>query len=288
MKPCLSYIFLTLIVLVPHRVGLAQVEDRQEAFSPHEVVEWAANLKCAQRRFPENFYSQARDVFSEIHGVKTSDLRSGAEALIETSTTHRLAYKTILDNCPEKRLKPKLLSQSHAIYLEVQCMVLKGLSRRDWQSRVQDIYDRYKTSAEDYVSAKRELMEDPLYQSFVHKVLANTCPSEVQKRRLILERKTSLRDGHYIGDVSGLEGQKVRVEIVIDNKVIVTAKAHAFGHSWPLRPRSSGNKMSLSGKAGDRTLFFKGRMRSGSFTGRFYARISGQEIKGRWTATRIP
>ncbi len=288
MNPQLTHLLIPFLIFVGFQNGWAQEEGHERPLANHEIISWSAGIKCAQNRYPKDLYEKAVHSFSTSRDVDISQIHDRARTLIESSTTHRQAYRAIMDRCPEKRTEPKILARSHEIYQTVQCMALQGLSRRDWQRRVQDLHKRYRTSPADYVSVKIELMEDPFYQTFSHQLLREKCPSEVQKRRLILERKTPLPNGRYVGTVLGVKDQEISVEVLIKNKVIVSAEAQAFGRTWPLRARSSGSKVSLSGKDGARTLFFQGRMRSSSFKGRFYARIKGADHKGRWTATRSP
>ena len=266
--------------------SLAQEEKAAGALADHEITAWSADLKCAEKRYPKALYSDAAKAFEEKFNISPESIHDQREDLLETSTTLQQSFQSVRENCPTKRPNPKLLSRSHEIYNKVLCMSSQGLSRRDWQSRVQELHERYKTSVPDYVSAKIELMGDPVYRMLSMHWLKENCPSRVQKRRLKAERTTPLPNGRYMGAASGVEGETVLVEIIVKDRTITEATAQAFGQKWTLRPRTAGSKMSLSGKAGPNTLFFKGKMRSGAFSGRFYARHNGLEHKGRWTAKR--
>jgi hypothetical protein len=287
MKPTFFHISLVLMMVFPSQPGFPE-ELTPSKFEDPQVVSWAAHLECARKRYPDELFSKSAQALVDFSNMELANIESRAQELLKTKARFRKLKNKIEEQCPEARSKKKVLAKSHEVFSKVQCMAQSGLSNRSWQSRVQKLYTRYKISVTDYVATQEELMKDPLYQLFFSLHQKETCPSKSAQKKLILERAAPLKDGSYTGVVKGLDAHEIQIEINVKDRAIVSAFAVGFDQRWTLRPRTHGSKVSLSGKRGSGTLFFRGRMRSGAFSGRFQGLQNGREHTGKWTASRKP
>lgn len=287
MRPTFFHIGLVLILVFPGQQAFPE-EIAQPKFEDHQVISWSAHLECAQKRYPDELFTKSSQALVDFSNMDLANIESRAQELLKTKSRFRKLKNKIKEQCPETRSKKNLLAKSHEVFSKVQCLAQSGLSRRSWQSRVQKLYKRHKISVTDYVATQEELMKDPLYQLFSNLHLKETCPSESAQKKLNLERAAPLKNGSYTGVVTGLSTHEIQVEINVKDRAIVSAFAVGFDQRWTLRPRTHGNKVSLSGKRGTGTLFFRGRMRSGAFGGRFHGLQNGREHTGKWTASRTP